>query len=420
MAEQMDLIDLEDSAHNPSPNEWSMYGNEFEVLKAGLNDASTAMLHLRIGDKDEPWHRCFTELANIGRKDRQRDWSDRVAEYFAKLEEEELAEQRERQSCDKDDDRQVDDIMELDSGFYQQMLQDGCDSPRRWVAHRYRQSCIGKQFHGFMHLPLAVRYLVYEHALVRGKIFVLNRLGLDWGVYEQTLRRRAFTDVDNGKRQRYIDIEEHRMPDTRLSAINPICNGLLKGVSRAVQEEAEYVFWGVGNQFVFPPGPFHYPLGFYEGTFARSLKPAKSVSYAFDMRDAGYMDPYQLRKTALAEDHGEVPFENMTTVQQREILHDMQEEMLIGVWMGRCEAIGDLPLQKLQLDVEECYCPVGCCRKVGDVFTFLEACLTELPLYFEVLGWKNESEKNLISDLMASGGRFKRDDITFAGKIQAA
>ena len=31
---------------------------------------------------------------------------------------------------------------------------------------------IGKQFHGLMHLPTSVRYIVYEHALVRGRIFV--------------------------------------------------------------------------------------------------------------------------------------------------------------------------------------------------------------------------------------------------------
>lgn len=143
-----------------------------------------------------------------------------------------------------------------------------------------------------------------------------------------------------------MDLEEYRMPDNKSSSINPICKGLLKGVSRTVQEEAEYVFWGVRNQFVFPSGIFNHPMGFYEGPLTRFLKPARSVSCTFDMRDAGYMDPYQLHKTAVAEDHGDVPFEDMNVMHKREILHNMQEDILTAVWMGRCEAIGNLPTPK--------------------------------------------------------------------------
>jgi hypothetical protein len=41
------------------------------------------------------------------------------------------------------------------------------------------------------------------------------------------------------------------------------------------------------------------------------LKPAKRVSYTFDMGDAGDMDPHYLRKTAMAEHQGAVPFDRM-------------------------------------------------------------------------------------------------------------
>ena len=37
---------------------------------------------------------------------------------------------------------------------------------------RYRKRPIGKEFHGFMHLPLAIHYMTYEVLLVRGQIFV--------------------------------------------------------------------------------------------------------------------------------------------------------------------------------------------------------------------------------------------------------
>jgi hypothetical protein len=145
------------------------------------------------------------------------------------------------------------------------MSVDGFDSPQKWIVHRYKQECIGKQFHGFMHLPLTIRYMIYEHALVRGKIFVPNSFGFLRGPREQAEAGLSSTDFYSFKGQRHLDFAKYRMANNCSVQINPVTRGLFQGVSKAVQEEAEYVFWGIGNQFVFPASRFDIPMGFYSG-----------------------------------------------------------------------------------------------------------------------------------------------------------
>jgi hypothetical protein len=150
------------------------------------------------------------------------------------------------------------------------------------------------------------------------------------------------------------------------------------------------------------------------------LKPAKRVSYTFDMGDAGDMDPHYLRKTAMAEHQGAVPFDRMNIMQQREIFHEMQFQKLKAIWIGRLAAIGNLQLQRLEtwIDVEECYCPVGCCRLVETVFGLLGPFQQQAPWKVEVVGWKNEWEKDQILALMVSRGGMKQDTMSLVRKAK--
>jgi hypothetical protein len=377
-------------------------------------------------DSDDHCYDHFTELRAIRRKDRQRDWKERVAEYFVKLKEEEqrkiLRGQEESESDEELADtapatlprkRKAKETRRHRSEYYKLMFMDGRDTHEEWLVHRYKQRRIGKDFHGFMHLPLAIRYMIYEHALVRGKIFIRNTL-FNAGRFEHWAARYSFKDFSGKNRQRYLDVDEHRTEGVQAIGwpqltrpIHPITKGLLLGVCKAVQTEAEYVFWGIGNTFVFPAGEFDGPEGFYSGGSVIGLKPAKSVSYTFDMRDVGYIDPYHLRKAAERDQEDYELFEDMNAELQREALHEIQLDALEDVWRGRCETIRRLPLQKLQIDVEECYCPVGCCRLVETVFAMLGPFQEHAPSKIEVLGWKNKAEKDVIRKWMVDGGEMK-------------
>ena len=119
--------------------------------------------------------------------------------------------------------------------------------------NRERRTSRGESFHGFMHLPVALRYVIYEHALVRGKIFVPNTF-LDLRRLETGQAKYSTNDCYEKRRQRYLDMDLYR--SSRVT-------GLLRGVCKAVQTEAEYVFWGFGNTLVVPAGEFHDPLVFY-------------------------------------------------------------------------------------------------------------------------------------------------------------
>ena len=372
-------------------------------------------------------HPCYTAVDAIRRNDRQREWSDRVAEYFVELKEQQqhrlVGEQESGENDGEEDDTTALTLVRKrkakgsggSRSRHKKTLSNGAfDFYEDCMVNRYRRTRIGKDFHGFMHLPVALRYMVYEHALVRGKIFVSNTF-LGPGRLETGQAKYSMNDYYGKRRQRYLDVDLYRSSGVTALAglqgtapINPVETGLLRGVCKAVQTEAEYVFWGSGNTFVFPAGEFHDPLVFYYDGLRRprnDMKPAKSVSYTFDWRDAGYLDPYLLRKDAADEYGGDRPFEELDALLQQVALHDIQRGALEQTWYRRCRVINSLPLRKLQIDIGECYCPMGCCRLVEFVFGRLCENKKAGPVNVEVLGWKNKDEKDEILALIASGRR---------------
>lgn len=306
---------------------------------------------------------------------------------------------------------------------------------------------IGKQFHYFMDLPLSLRYTIYELLLVRGKIFISNSITpyilyatasasrpsvspleksvvLQTDIYQYVILPYSRHTYTGHTRQRYVDIETYATPET----------GLLRGVSKAVQEEAERIFWSAKNLFVFPAGEFRFPTYYHSMSYfpfydhpKRKLL-AKAVSYTFDMRDAGPVDPYYTREQYRFRhrQNGPTPFDNLSPPQQMQRLHDALDRQVERVWDDRCFLITRyLQLDRLQLDFEECYCALGCCRKVEYVCNQLRyhAAFTALcyrspfrhgivPV-FEVVGFRDEAEKEMIRERLAEACRVSRDAFIF-------
>jgi hypothetical protein len=76
---------------------------------------------------------------------------------------------------------------------------------------------------------------------------------------------------------------------------------------------------------------------------------------------------------------------------------------------------------KLQIDIEQCYCPMGCCKGVEAVFGHLGSFEHGAPEEVEVLSWRNEEERRHILALMTNpdrGGMFE-ETITVVEKIKA-
>jgi hypothetical protein len=314
------------------------------------------------------------------------------------------------------------------------------------------ESHIEKPFRFFMDLPLSLRYTVYELLLIRGKIFVSNSVAqnipsatastsrpslsprgksvaMPTDGYQSTILPHSRHTYAGHARQRYVDMQAYATPET----------GVLRGVSKAVQEEAERIFWSAKNLFVFPAGEFRFPtyyhslsyFPFYDHPKRKLL--AKAVSYTFDMRDAGPVDPYFAREHCRFphRQDGPIPFDRLRPTEQMQRLHDALERQVERVWDDRCFLITRyLQLDRLQLDFEECYCALGCCRKVEYVCSqlryhaaFTALCYRSpfrhslLPV-FEVMGFRDAAEKEMIRERLAEACRVGRDAFVFIDTVQ--
>jgi hypothetical protein len=210
--------------------------------------------------------------------------------------------------------------------------------------HLLRMEQTGKQFHGFMRLPLRIRYIIYEHALVRGEIFVDPSSDQQGNEVENW----PYEDWTGAKRQRYQNIEQYRrLFDPRRKyirkrvAINPISAGLLIGVSKTAQAVAKHVFWAAGNQFIFPPGKFEAPRDLCVGsqlTPLPRLKPVRNVSYSFDMQDVEFPSPLfiEMKLKSKYEADGHRSFSKLSRDKKREMDHN--ESFRVGIASGGRDA----------------------------------------------------------------------------------
>ncbi|KAK7749694.1 hypothetical protein SLS53_000273 [Cytospora paraplurivora] len=292
----------------------------------------------------------------------------------------------------------------------------------------YRQTRLGTEFHGFMHLPAEIRSIVYSYLLLKGRVIVPNNVGAGKpGLVHHWGNHRGETY------ERYQGLERQF---SALMAVNRQRKslGLIQGVSRTVHAEATRMYFG-SNRFILPVGDFLHPSRFnhidriigddVEEMYTRYTKACeegtnnaplvRDVSYAFDIRDYETNDYdnmcYDDRIRDAVDEGSIAPGEAMRR------LHDQKTFSLEEAWVERVDAIQSMSLNRLQLDFEECYCAMGCCRKVDwllDRFLYtgtppgtadtpenaysMVGWRNGPPSVIEVCGWKNNREETLIRE----------------------
>ncbi|CAJ2500420.1 Uu.00g032730.m01.CDS01 [Anthostomella pinea] len=153
------------------------------------------------------------------------------------------------------------------------------------------------------------------------------------------------------------------MPQRSKCDDNRFSPGFIMGVSKEVQREAEYIFWGK-SQFIFPLGSISDPLCMDVSHLCygspKKVSLAKDLSYAFDMRDVE-IDPHEAREHVLGLAVWD-PEEALHAI------HEYQRDKLMDGWIDRIEQLrADTSPRRLQVDLVDCYCPLGCCRIAGTV-----------------------------------------------------
>ncbi|KAG7005479.1 hypothetical protein G7Y79_00019g046590 [Physcia stellaris] len=285
----------------------------------------------------------------------------------------------------------------------------------------------------FMGLPLEVRNMIYRHALVRGKIFVpsvisknLNDVGPDLKLDRDS--RGAYIPFkskdcqSSGRYPRYRDYEEYRYGE-------PIASGLLNGVSKAVQSEAEAVFYGFGNHFVLPVGFVQHPPLFGNNFrhIPAKIPPFKSISLSFDQRDLK-TDPRWWRGISSPRDPSP-PLDYLgrnesSFVERMQSIHELQRQGLCLIWAARTSIIKRyVELKFLQIDLEECYCPLGCCRMVDSVLDsigrrpnypkYLEESLEQLQIIGLASQKELEHARKTMEDRMRDPNGYNTCSITY-------
>lgn len=221
-------------------------------------------------------------------------------------------------------------------------------------------------------------------------------------------------DYNGNRRLRYAEWE------TIKNATDPVNQTLLRGVSKAVQAEASAVFYGPKNHFVLPCGSYEYPK-FSGHLYANSpeipdIPPCHSISYTFDTRDI-HWDPWEIRETIKEAFKDELAVYAMTHTQRdieadlRQKIHAVAEMRLVEVWEKRCQIMGQkLVASFLQIDLEECYCALGCCRMAQVVSENLGP-FQHRPRLIEIVGLKDEDEATRVKDSMSSTNCMEADRI---------
>ncbi|POS74480.1 hypothetical protein DHEL01_v207124 [Diaporthe helianthi] len=249
------------------------------------------------------------------------------------------------------------------------------DQLRETVEKCNRMRC---DFHGFMYLPSEIRDMIYSFALCRGKVIVPNsRPGMGFEAQEAVERYQS----PNGHHYRRYEGLKGELLAMNCGRYTRIPLGLIQGVSRAVHDEAARIYFG-RNQFIFPAGFFMRPRYCnmrtpYEGEARDGLSSSlqrdidnqinnapllRDVSYTFDMRDHPTDDYENLYTNYSIKEH--VDSRTLSRSEALQALHDEKAHALEFDWAERIDRIKHMKLDRLVLDFEECYCAIGCCRKV--------------------------------------------------------
>lgn len=215
---------------------------------------------------------------------------------------------------------------------------------------------------GFLDLPREVRDMIYDHALIRPHVFVKVQLTTRHKdeIYTKDLSERTYLGPLFVRQKRPMDKKQYFYNYLR----DPVCLGLLRGVCRQVQVEAQEAFYTKENHFIIGPGALIKPLTNHLGQFP----PMKSVSLTFDARDLGSRVGDRLGADLLIAqtlDRDEHFWNTQWETPQRcsAHLHDCYVMDLVKCWERRMRILEAMEqLERVKLDVTMAFCPYGCCR----------------------------------------------------------
>ncbi|KAK9415261.1 hypothetical protein SUNI508_02109 [Seiridium unicorne] len=356
-------------------------------------------------DSNEP---AFRELHQQLLHARTLDWKTRLVEYYRWLDQRSLDQLR----CVRDD---------FSCSAYPQVCEDDPLLLRDFKAWRRRETMashrakrIGTEFHGFMHLPAEIRTLVYEQALIKGKLAIPHiRSCINTGdrfftltkgdVYTSPFSRRVRPRYEgtSTELEKYLDEWPPQL-------------GIIAGVSRLVHTEAIRVFLRE-NQFVFPRGVYD-PLIWFGDTYERAAVQSqwlRDVSFAFSHDDglfqpcihAEYVTPSHRRLGLELQlpKYGEPPLTRLGYLEK--------------IWALRIAEIKKFRLNRLQLSFDECFCPDTRHRRVAWVLGELMRDWHDYqPKIIEISGWDDDEEKEFIGQMLGTKGNASTMVVRFEGQ----
>lgn len=293
-----------------------------------------------------------------------------------------------------------------------------------------------REFHGFMSLPVEIRDIIYSYALPKGTVIILP-----------SKRPRRIIEVcsnDQGDLYRRYRGLRDELQDIYRNGHAPL--SLIQGVSKKIHDEAARIYFG-RNQFIFPTGFFYTPRycnlieAFESHTEAHFLRDAaertnnapllRDVSYTFDMRDYRGNDYGNLYQDLSLKES--IASHTISPAEALQALHDQKARDLEIDWSERILCIKRMTLDRLTLSFDECYCGIGCCRKVGWVLNLLVHkgpppgttedqvyCPIDWrerpPLVVEVLGVMSRGEKLMAQEKL---GQLQGSEVRFDTYVSA-
>ena len=98
---------------------------------------------------------------------------------------------------------------------------------------------------------------------------------------------------------------------------------------------------------------------------------------------------------------GDPDFRTKTTSERAQLLHQSDRDLSEMVWFNAGVTIPRLRgLQVLTLDVEQCFCPMGCCRMISQVITSLDGLKTKKGIELVVKGGLVPGEEQKIRNAL--------------------
>ncbi|ETS78559.1 hypothetical protein PFICI_10621 [Pestalotiopsis fici W106-1] len=260
------------------------------------------------------------------------------------------------------------------------------------------------EFHGFMSLPRELRDMVYRHLVVTDAKRFGERICVARGKdFNQMVRIH----------DRCPNLWNNQLLGSNLPLLP--CTGALRGVSRQFHLEASRVFFQ-NNRFILPGRDCSWPR-FLNGEDPKNEFDVELKELTLSMRDVSYtFDAYI---PTMKNNQGQFigAFDHIPPPAVQEFLgrlHNSRNVSLQNRWTQKILAMREMrSLERLHIDLDECSCGFGCCRKVEWVLNTLtdsfkgpvnaEWCEKDFggpcyqaPKVVEIGGWRNDEEMNTI------------------------